>query len=62
MYSWYPMLFAISDPISVGKNNTLVIQVWRKCEPKRVWYEWQLEALDEHGNTCFSTKVYNEQG
>lgn len=40
MFSWFPLLFPIRVPITIAKGSTVSIDIWRRCTPKNVWYEW----------------------
>lgn len=39
----------------VKKGDTIVLQVWRRCEKSRVWYEWTVTAP-------IRTKIHNVNG
>ena len=34
--SWFPMFFPIQSPVS----GHIKLQFWRKCDQRKVWYEW----------------------
>ncbi|CAL1544868.1 unnamed protein product [Lymnaea stagnalis] len=40
MFSWFPIFFPIRVPIMMSKNSTVTVDIWRRCTPKNVWYEW----------------------
>jgi len=40
MFSWFPILFPIRDPILVTGGSTVTIDIWRRVTSKNVWYEW----------------------
>jgi type II protein arginine methyltransferase len=42
MASWYPIYFPIEQPTFVKKGGNIKIEIWRKCNPSQVWYEWQV--------------------
>ncbi|XP_022790017.1 protein arginine N-methyltransferase 5-like [Stylophora pistillata] len=40
MFSWFPFFFPIKEPQYVTAGSTVSCHFWRKCTPKKVWYEW----------------------
>jgi protein arginine N-methyltransferase 5 len=40
MFSWFPIYFPIQTPIYVAAGGTVEVQIWRKTDGKKVWYEW----------------------
>ncbi|KAH9502616.1 Protein arginine N-methyltransferase 5 [Bulinus truncatus] len=40
MFSWFPIFFPIRIPIMLPADSTVTIDIWRRCTPKNVWYEW----------------------
>lgn len=40
MISWFPIYFPLYTPITVKKDDKLVLHFWRCCTDKKVWYEW----------------------
>nr|CAG4651639.1 EOG090X028A [Triops cancriformis] len=40
MFSWFPILFPIKDPIFVKKNDAIEVRFWRLVNRTSVWYEW----------------------
>ncbi|XP_043285900.1 protein arginine N-methyltransferase 5 isoform X2 [Venturia canescens] len=40
MFSWFPILFPIQRPMHLKAGDELVLHFWRRCNPKKVWYEW----------------------
>ncbi|XP_067052038.1 protein arginine N-methyltransferase 5-like [Acropora muricata] len=40
MFSWFPFYFPIKEPQYVTAGSTITCHFWRKCTPKKVWYEW----------------------
>jgi len=40
MFSWFPILFPIREPILVTGGSTVTIDIWRRVTSKNVWYEW----------------------
>ncbi|XP_067881313.1 protein arginine N-methyltransferase 5, partial [Heterodontus francisci] len=44
MYSWFPILFPLKQPISVKAGETVCARFWRCANSKKVWYEWAVTA------------------
>uniref|UniRef100_UPI00398E339B protein arginine N-methyltransferase 5 n=1 Tax=Pristiophorus japonicus TaxID=55135 RepID=UPI00398E339B len=44
MYSWFPILFPLKQPIGVKAEETVCVRFWRCASPKKVWYEWAVTA------------------
>uniref|UniRef100_A0A8C7JVB5 Protein arginine N-methyltransferase 5 n=1 Tax=Oncorhynchus kisutch TaxID=8019 RepID=A0A8C7JVB5_ONCKI len=40
MFSWFPILFPLKQPIPVTKDDDVVVRFWRCNNGKKVWYEW----------------------
>ncbi|XP_018007880.1 protein arginine N-methyltransferase 5 [Hyalella azteca] len=40
MFSWFPILFPIKEPINVHAGEIIEIHFWRCVTSKNVWYEW----------------------
>lgn len=40
MFSWFPALFPIIDPLVLYKGDELQINFWRCSSKYKVWYEW----------------------
>ncbi|XP_076069556.1 protein arginine N-methyltransferase 5 [Oratosquilla oratoria] len=40
MFSWFPILFPIKEPIPVSAGNIIEVNFWRCTNSKNVWYEW----------------------
>ncbi|XP_078394246.1 protein arginine N-methyltransferase 5, partial [Cetorhinus maximus] len=40
MYSWFPILFPLKQPICVKAGETVCARFWRCANAKKVWYEW----------------------
>lgn len=40
MISWFPIFFPLQDIISVKKNETIEVSLWRCVTERNVWYEW----------------------
>ncbi|XP_055393061.1 protein arginine N-methyltransferase 5 isoform X3 [Capricornis sumatraensis] len=44
MFSWFPILFPIKQPITVREGQTICVRFWRCSNSKKVWYEWAVTA------------------
>ncbi|CAH1778835.1 unnamed protein product, partial [Owenia fusiformis] len=55
MFSWFPMLFPIREPMYVRKGDKVILHFWRRCTEKNVWYEWCIS-----GPTA--TPIHNPKG
>ncbi|XP_078064299.1 protein arginine N-methyltransferase 5-like, partial [Mustelus asterias] len=44
MYSWFPILFPLKQPISVKAGDSVCARFWRCANAKKVWYEWAVTA------------------
>uniref|UniRef100_A0A672HP82 Protein arginine N-methyltransferase 5 n=2 Tax=Salarias fasciatus TaxID=181472 RepID=A0A672HP82_SALFA len=40
MFSWFPILFPLKQPISLSRNDNIAVRFWRCNNGKKVWYEW----------------------
>jgi len=40
MFSWFPILFPLKDPVQLRKDDTVKLHFWRNVTKKHVWYEW----------------------
>ena len=49
MFSWFPLFFPLQSPLllpPLSKNtedHIITVHMWRKCDGKRVWYEYCCE-------------------
>ncbi|EHB01461.1 Protein arginine N-methyltransferase 5 [Heterocephalus glaber] len=44
IFSWFPILFPIKQPIMVHEGQTIFVRFWRCSSSKKVWYEWAVTA------------------
>ena len=51
MFSWFPLYFPSLQPIPVPAHGVVHVDVWRKCSPTKVWYEWMFTVLVEPPRT-----------
>jgi len=42
MFSWFPILFPLREPVQLKKQDKVVLHFWRNVSSKHVWYEWSL--------------------
>jgi len=42
MFSWFPILFPLKEPVQLKKDDTVKLHFWRNVTKKHVWYEWAL--------------------
>ncbi|XP_060777858.1 protein arginine N-methyltransferase 5 isoform X2 [Neoarius graeffei] len=40
MFSWFPILFPLKQPISLSGGDDMSVKFWRCNNGKKVWYEW----------------------
>jgi protein arginine N-methyltransferase 5 len=58
MFSWFPIVFPIIEPMNVTKDDVLKVHFWRNVDKSNVWYEWMV--LNETNGQC--TTVHNPNG
>jgi hypothetical protein len=46
----------------VKDKEKLLIRVWRKTKPEKVWYEWQVDLISDTNTVLKSTIVHNVDG
>ncbi|KAM9328870.1 protein arginine N-methyltransferase 5 [Gastrophryne carolinensis] len=44
MFSWFPILFPIKQPILLREGDTVCVRFWRCNNGKKVWYEWAVTS------------------
>ncbi|NP_001084480.1 protein arginine N-methyltransferase 5 [Xenopus laevis] len=44
MFSWFPILFPIKQPIPMREGDTVCVRFWRCNNGKKVWYEWAVTS------------------
>jgi len=44
MFSWFPILFPLKEPVQLKKNDKVELHFWRNVSAKHVWYEWALSS------------------
>ncbi|KAA8492043.1 Protein arginine N-methyltransferase 1.5 [Porphyridium purpureum] len=40
LVSWFPYFIPISEPVYMARGGECVLDIWRKTDDTRVWYEW----------------------
>merc|ERR1719188_1913685 len=40
MFSWFPILFPLKDPVQMKQKEKLKLHFWRNVSKSHVWYEW----------------------
>ena len=40
-YSWFPLYFPFEEAVLLEKGKQITIEMWRKHQVGRVWYEWK---------------------
>lgn len=48
MISWFPMFFPLKETFYIRKDETFTIEMWRKADEKKVWYEWRAKDGEIH--------------
>ena len=44
MFSWFPILFPLREPVQLKMDDEIVLHFWRNVSTKHVWYEWALSS------------------
>ncbi|CAH2294501.1 arginine N-methyltransferase 5 isoform X1 [Pelobates cultripes] len=44
MFSWFPILFPIKQPIPLREGDKVCVRFWRCNNGKKVWYEWAVTS------------------
>ncbi|GAB1863970.1 Protein arginine N-methyltransferase [Camponotus japonicus] len=60
MFSWFPIFFPIKEPIQLKAGDEIVVHFWRRCDSKKVWYEWCLSKpipISIHNSTGRSSTI-----
>jgi protein arginine N-methyltransferase 5 len=55
MFSWFPIMFPILEPLQLSKGDTLNLHFWRCVSKTHVWYEWSISDPT-------TTPVHNPNG
>ena len=38
MFSWFPILFPLREPVQLKADDEIVLHFWRNVSTKHVWY------------------------
>jgi len=49
MFSWFPLYIPIRNPMNITKEGECRLEIWRRVEPSRVWYEWAVSTPEPSG-------------
>ena len=44
MMSWFPLFFPLKEAVWFPDDSEAVVNVWRKEDARKVWYEWKIDA------------------
>lgn len=42
LISWYPIIFPSLHRVYIKKGETFTIEIWRRVDDTKVWYEWKI--------------------
>lgn len=42
MFSWYPIFLPIKNTFYIKEGESFTIEIWRKVDSTKVWYEWKV--------------------
>lgn len=63
MNTWYPFIFILDEEIQCRKGDIIEIEIWRKFNNERVWYEWKVTVwLPDKNYIRIDTKIHNKNG
>ncbi|RKP27969.1 protein arginine N-methyltransferase 5 [Syncephalis pseudoplumigaleata] len=46
MFSWFPILFPLKNPIYVPSDAIVDVHFWRRTNCKKTWYEWSVMVYE----------------
>lgn len=49
MMSWFPLFFPLKQAVWFPDDSEAVVNIWRKEDAKKVWYEWKIDAFMKVG-------------
>jgi PRMT5 oligomerisation domain len=57
----------LSQPVLVPAGATVVVDLWRKCNETKVWYEWAIQVVRQsrEGSTAevlYTSAIHNPSG
>ena len=61
MFSWFPIIFPLSQPVLIKADDTIEVAFWRQHSNEFVWYEWALREpsisrIHNVGGTVYQMK------
>lgn len=63
MISWHPFLFVLDEDLQCRKGDIVEIEIWRKFNENKVWYEWKVTVwLPNKAYIRIDTKIHNRDG
>lgn len=45
MFSWFPMYFPCTQPLSVLAGDEVDVHMWRCVDGRQMWYEWSVSVI-----------------
>ncbi|KAH0947236.1 hypothetical protein HN011_006109 [Eciton burchellii] len=60
MFSWFPLFFPLKEPVQLKAQDEIAVHFWRRCNSKKVWYEWCLSKpipISIHNSTGRSSTI-----
>ena len=46
MFSWFPILFPLREPVQLKADDEIVLHFWRNVSTKHVWYVLAYQHLN----------------
>lgn len=62
MFSWFPLYFPLKEPLIVPPESSVRANIWRKCDNKRVWYEWCTAIISQDSQIINVSNLHNPNG
>ena len=47
MISWFPIFFPLRQAVFVPDQGEAVVDMWRRTDERKVWYEWRVDVFVE---------------
>ena len=48
MISWFPIYFPLKQAVFVPDQGEAVVDMWRRTDERKVWYEWRVDVFVEN--------------
>ena len=45
MISWFPIYFPLKQAVFVPDQGEVVVDMWRRTDERKVWYEWKIDVF-----------------